>query len=446
MSGGPVQSQSRIDLDRAYVVTEGDRYDTIARRIVASGAFPDYRTEEGSLTIAGWLKTFHEEQERLGRPHRIIDIPGFLRVYLRFAHEQATAQTPHSRDREDPRLPSASSNASQSEPPLAIKHRHYTECPGVKPNQPYQVQKGDALYSIIYTYMEKLPDSHSLAWLKKAEPATQIEYVFKLVATENYLRRRETKLRPDQPLSIIHPGQVIDLPRVFTKTNLERAEKELRDEQRGAEADVDETPTVKLPQAFVAKKDAKLTPASKNVADVKPKETVTHTTDVVPDGRKLKRREMWDVMAKELEATKKDGIVIPGLTVSLLVGQGEQESSWVTNRVGSALELGLFQLKPGTAKDLWPTDGLYGHETFSADLRADPNINANLAIRYLAQLYGRFGNLDDALAAYNRGPAAWEAVKQSGDTGSNTYQKGMAYLSIVRSRASDPGNIRLASR
>lgn len=69
----------------------------------------------------------------------------------------------------------------------------------------------------------------------------------------------------------------------------------------------------------------------------------------------------------------------------------QTESAWKPDSISSAGAIGLTQLMPGTAAGLGvdPTDPLQ-----------------NLAggAKYLSQMFAKFGNWNDALAAYNAGP------------------------------------------
>lgn len=83
---------------------------------------------------------------------------------------------------------------------------------------------------------------------------------------------------------------------------------------------------------------------------------------------------------------------------SALVWVAEVESSFNPAARSPVGARGLFQLMPGTAKDL-------GLRLFPFDERLDPMKNASSAARYLHQLHRRFQDWPLALAAYNAGPA-----------------------------------------
>lgn len=77
--------------------------------------------------------------------------------------------------------------------------------------------------------------------------------------------------------------------------------------------------------------------------------------------------------------------------IALAVAQ--KESGMNPNAVGSAGEIGLFQVKPSTAAQFGITD------------LSDPTQNTQAGLSYLSQLYGQFGDWNLALEAYNGGPS-----------------------------------------
>ena len=78
--------------------------------------------------------------------------------------------------------------------------------------------------------------------------------------------------------------------------------------------------------------------------------------------------------------------VDPGIALAV----AQQESGFNQGAIGSSGEIGIFQLMPATAAGLGVNP-------------ADPMQNIQGGIAYLQQLYSKFGDWNDALAAYNWG-------------------------------------------
>jgi soluble lytic murein transglycosylase-like protein len=90
-----------------------------------------------------------------------------------------------------------------------------------------------------------------------------------------------------------------------------------------------------------------------------------------------------------------------GFTPGLIAAVIHVESSgrnFISSRAGA---LGLMQVMPETGRAVAERLGL---DWAGPQMLFDPEINVHLGIHYLAELYGRFGDLEVALAAYNWGP------------------------------------------
>lgn len=80
-----------------------------------------------------------------------------------------------------------------------------------------------------------------------------------------------------------------------------------------------------------------------------------------------------------------------GIPPDLAIAQMNAESAGNPTAVSSAGAIGLFQLMPATAAELGVNP-------------LDPVQNIDGGMRYLRQMYDKFGSWDLALAGYNAGP------------------------------------------
>ena len=96
----------------------------------------------------------------------------------------------------------------------------------------------------------------------------------------------------------------------------------------------------------------------------------------------------------------------------LVLAQAEVESEFKQDAVGSAGEIGLFQIKPSTAAIIEPLAGPFKRPAAGTDKRyrelgdlGDPIVSTRFAMAYLRDIMARKPNIRDALTEYNGGPA-----------------------------------------
>ncbi len=93
----------------------------------------------------------------------------------------------------------------------------------------------------------------------------------------------------------------------------------------------------------------------------------------------------------------------------LVLAQAEVESEFHHDAVGSAGEVGLFQILPSTAALFESTVGPFRRPVLKGqhdlgDL-ADPRVSTRFAMAYLRDIMSRKPNIKDALTEYNGGPS-----------------------------------------
>lgn len=114
-----------------------------------------------------------------------------------------------------------------------------------------------------------------------------------------------------------------------------------------------------------------------------------------------------------------------GLDPALIAAVVRCESRFRTQAVSSRGAVGLMQLMPETGA--WIAQQL-GLPDFEADRLTEPALNLRLGIWYLRHLLDRFGNEDDALAAYNAGPSNAE---RWADGSGSVFPETRAYVERV---------------
>ncbi|MBI3794264.1 MAG: lytic transglycosylase domain-containing protein [Nitrospinae bacterium] len=103
----------------------------------------------------------------------------------------------------------------------------------------------------------------------------------------------------------------------------------------------------------------------------------------------------------------------------LVLGMIKTESDFNSMAVSNKGAMGLMQIQPTTALHLAPY-GNFGSEK-SERLRLDNELNISLGTMYISKLLHRFGKLELALEAYNRGPEGLHRDIAEGDYNGSYY-------------------------
>ncbi len=123
-------------------------------------------------------------------------------------------------------------------------------------------------------------------------------------------------------------------------------------------------------------------------------------------GRRLSLEETDRVVAGILEAHNRYGI-----STEVLLAVIETESGFNSRAVSAAGALGLMQLMPATGQEVAQDLNI---PWTGEEMLYDPAINIRLGSEYLYRMFRRFGHTDNALAAYNAGPARVEGLNDDG--------------------------------
>jgi soluble lytic murein transglycosylase-like protein len=123
-------------------------------------------------------------------------------------------------------------------------------------------------------------------------------------------------------------------------------------------------------------------------------------------GRRLSSAETERVVASILEARDRYGI-----SSEVLLAVIETESGFNTRAMSNKGALGLMQLMPATGHEMARDLDI---EWKGKEMLYDPAINIRLGSEYLHRMFQRFGHADNALAAYNAGPARVEDLNDAG--------------------------------
>lgn len=108
------------------------------------------------------------------------------------------------------------------------------------------------------------------------------------------------------------------------------------------------------------------------------------------------------------------------------------ESGFDRNQVSRAGAVGLMQLMPATAEEVGAAENISG--TIDTERLKDAEVNIAIGVRHLADLLGKYGDTETALAAYNAGSGnvdRWIAEGDSEKLAEARFPETRAYVARV---------------
>ncbi|MFQ5767185.1 MAG: lytic transglycosylase domain-containing protein [Acidobacteriota bacterium] len=123
-------------------------------------------------------------------------------------------------------------------------------------------------------------------------------------------------------------------------------------------------------------------------------------------GRRIDPETVDRIMASILEAHNRYG-----LSTEVLQAVIRTESGFDINALSSAGAIGLMQVMPATGRQMASELNI---PWTGKEMLYDPAINIQLGSEYLHRMFRRFGHADNALAAYNAGPARVRGLQDAG--------------------------------
>ncbi|RMG41618.1 MAG: lytic transglycosylase domain-containing protein [Candidatus Dadabacteria bacterium] len=239
----------------------------------------------------------------------------------------------------------------------------------------YVVRRGDNPTKIVKSYLASIPDNPTSEQqrLLNFTPAEIIDNLTRL-RREKLISSRGGKIPPMQP------GEKLDLTRIFNPEEIEKTRSLIVNESGSG-----------THSAFFRERHPRV----------------------------ITQQQLRRLSERVTRNLKKHGIEVDA---EILSGLATRESLY--NRQTLSVDAhtmsinharGLTQVRDIAAREVWRRHPWlrekYGE--YSSDKLYDPEISLTVGAIYLRQLYDRFGNAADALAAYNQGPTRWESLLTS---------------------------------